>query len=684
MAQASSTRGGSQFRNSSWLALAPFAALAFGLAFWGFDQHCVGEPCVRPSTLEQVGKSFDLVRGRGSFGFGKDPWQLVFAQWLMPLAAVLAAAKLFLQSLRRDIKVAFARRSRGHVIVCGLGSTGRAIAEGLREAGERVVTVDLDASSVNALAVEDAGAPTIQGDARSAAVLGIAGLPRARALVVATGNDAANLEIALAAAERSASTFRGAGRLAIVPEMRADWLFERFLSQNAVGLGSAAVEFRILNRSEVAARLLFQRPVFAAFAAGRPARSDIAVIGFGDVGHAVVAHGLRTAFALPGCRLRIAVLDKAAEAAEAKFRLLHPGADAIAEIEPVKAHLTPDQPENCKQLSDLLSARRIEAVFVCIPDDEEALFVATQAREMLDRQGRLAIPVFVRTAERRKLGDILARAQGNDLLPDRLVPFGDRSELLAAGVIADGDVDVLARASHEAYLDTLDGQPGDGPSRQPWIALPELFRRSNRLFADHLEFKLRAAGLRSCPAVEPRCYDLSQQDLETIATAEHGRWLAERRLAGWQYGKKRDDLCFRHPALVEWADLPSAVQDQVRTVVARIPAILARVGREIRRERVVRVDPRAPEAAAAILDRFAPEGGEHLVLALDLTEAAAWPLALRAVSIPNVTLQFLGPPPTRSAGPAGLAAEDVARLRERTDGCVDPAAETRAGDAGEP
>ena len=88
MSPVPATRG-NQFKNSSWLALAPFAAVAFGLAFWGFGHHCTGNPCTFPTALEQIGQSVNLVRGRGSFTFGKDPWQLVLAQWLVPLAAIL-------------------------------------------------------------------------------------------------------------------------------------------------------------------------------------------------------------------------------------------------------------------------------------------------------------------------------------------------------------------------------------------------------------------------------------------------------------------------------------------------------------------------------------------------------------------------------------------------------------------
>lgn len=661
---------GSQFKNSSWLALAPFSAIAFGLAYWGFGHHCAGTPCVFPTALEQFERSFDLVRGRGSFIFGKDPWQLVLAQWLVPLAALLTAAKLFLQSLRRDLKVAFARRSRDHVIVCGLGETGRAIAEQMREAGERVVAVDLDATSINALAVEDGGAPVLQGDAKSAATLRIAGLRRAKALVVTTGNDAANLEIALAAAQRAGTAFLESGKLVIAPEMRTDWLYEHFLSRSATGLSTERVDFQIFNHSEIVARALNRRAFVLARAAAQADRSEIVVIGFGDMGRAVVAQGLLTGFARPGHHLEVAVFDADPEAAHAKFRTLYPGADTFATIVATKARLTEQEPEQCGLL-DSAFARGIVAVFVCLPNEDHALFVATQARGLLDRQGRLAVPVLVRTRARRKLADLLARGQDNAFLPERLVPFGDRTDLLASGLIGDRQTDTLARACHEAYLDTVQTLPGGGASQLPWPMLPELFRRSNRLFADHLEIALRAAGLRSSPAAVPRLLAFTDRDIETLAAGEHWRWCVERRMAGWQYGEIRDDLRRRHPSLRDWADLPDASRSQTRNIVARIPAILARVGREIRRERVIVYDPEKPESVADVLDGFDGAGFEHVVLVLDLGAAGGLPLALRAVSKPQVTLRLSGPGAARGACFAGLTENEGLLLRARIDGCTD-------------
>jgi len=83
---------------------------------------------------------------------------------------------------------------RDHVIVCGWGRVGRAIGSELTAAHADLVVVDRDAARVG-----DLGLPTVVGDATEDRVLEQAGLWRARALIAAVDNDAANLFVTLSA-----------------------------------------------------------------------------------------------------------------------------------------------------------------------------------------------------------------------------------------------------------------------------------------------------------------------------------------------------------------------------------------------------------------------------------------------------------------------------------------------------
>lgn len=81
-----------------------------------------------------------------------------------------------------------------HVIICGWGRVGRAIADEVAEAGRALVVVD-----VNEGVLSDVPHPSVLGDATEDSVLRAAGIDRAGALVAAVDGDAANSFITLGA-----------------------------------------------------------------------------------------------------------------------------------------------------------------------------------------------------------------------------------------------------------------------------------------------------------------------------------------------------------------------------------------------------------------------------------------------------------------------------------------------------
>jgi voltage-gated potassium channel len=91
--------------------------------------------------------------------------------------------------MERDIA-----RLRGHVIVCGWGRVGRAIAEFVTNAGDAVVVVDRNGERLGTSRF-----PIVQGDITQDEVLLQAGIDRARVLVAAVNTDADNLYVTLSA-----------------------------------------------------------------------------------------------------------------------------------------------------------------------------------------------------------------------------------------------------------------------------------------------------------------------------------------------------------------------------------------------------------------------------------------------------------------------------------------------------
>jgi voltage-gated potassium channel len=82
----------------------------------------------------------------------------------------------------------------GHVIICGYGRVGRAIADLVATGGSDVVVIDRDAERLADLSVA-----TLQGDATDEELLRTAGIGRSRVLVAALTTDADNLFLTVTA-----------------------------------------------------------------------------------------------------------------------------------------------------------------------------------------------------------------------------------------------------------------------------------------------------------------------------------------------------------------------------------------------------------------------------------------------------------------------------------------------------
>jgi voltage-gated potassium channel len=104
---------------------------------------------------------------------------------------------------------AFAERRRrrmienldDHVIICGFGRVGRAVAAEVVASGRQCVVVDVNEQSV--AVAEESGLPVIHGDGTEDAELARAGIARARSLVACADSDEKNVFITLSArAER--------------------------------------------------------------------------------------------------------------------------------------------------------------------------------------------------------------------------------------------------------------------------------------------------------------------------------------------------------------------------------------------------------------------------------------------------------------------------------------------------
>jgi len=104
-------------------------------------------------------------------------------------------------------------KMKGHFVLCGYGRVGREIARTFQQEGASFVVIEQDTETITQ--AEQAGYPALKGDATSDEILTAAGIKRARGLVAAVGDDAANTYITLSARQMCPDLFieaRASGR----------------------------------------------------------------------------------------------------------------------------------------------------------------------------------------------------------------------------------------------------------------------------------------------------------------------------------------------------------------------------------------------------------------------------------------------------------------------------------------
>ena len=133
-------------------------------------------------------------------------WYLKLLCCVYPLAGFILLGEgvvrlsLLMISRRRGEKewtLVTASTYRNHIILCGVGRLGYRVLEQLRRAGTEVVCIDKDGQSRMVAQAKNIGVPVLIQDMTDDQALKDAGIAHARAIIVATNNDIANLEVAL-------------------------------------------------------------------------------------------------------------------------------------------------------------------------------------------------------------------------------------------------------------------------------------------------------------------------------------------------------------------------------------------------------------------------------------------------------------------------------------------------------
>lgn len=186
------------------LILFTFTVLGGGFTYYIIAQ-AVGEP------LSSMGEAIYTVLAAAFLqpvgGFPKSVVLQLF-HFIMPLIGIIFLALgltdfgvlLFNRKSRgKEWEMAVASTMNKHIVLVGLGHLGYRVAQKLHEMGESIAVLELQLGTHTTAAAREMGIPIIQADARQPGSLEAANIKDARTIILASQNDAMNLQIALRA-----------------------------------------------------------------------------------------------------------------------------------------------------------------------------------------------------------------------------------------------------------------------------------------------------------------------------------------------------------------------------------------------------------------------------------------------------------------------------------------------------
>ncbi len=190
----------------SWFSLALFLAVLFGGALiFSFSYPDPDNVAAHLPYADALYATFAHIFFETLLPF-PDVWYLQILFFLIPILGLLAigdgvlrfSMALFNKNARgQKWQVAMASTYQDHIIVCGAGKIGYRVLLELIKYERDVVVIEADENGRFIEKIKNLGVPLLFADARRSETLYKAGVERADAIIPATNNELANLDIAL-------------------------------------------------------------------------------------------------------------------------------------------------------------------------------------------------------------------------------------------------------------------------------------------------------------------------------------------------------------------------------------------------------------------------------------------------------------------------------------------------------
>jgi len=599
-------------RENSWMLICIWALLSFLLGLVGLVQLIPEEGVVYNfwDAVYEALRLFIIDLGHR----GEMPLALDIARFLAPASTAAATVLGLIILLKDKIAELSLRRYRGHVVVCGLGRKGQYIISDFLTRGWKIVAIELDPDNKKISELQVRGVFVLKGvNACDPVVLKKGRVFCAKYVLALTDSNETNIEIARQTEQVVKKHIKKetTERVTCIVNLD-DYRLKRAIVEHSFFAKTRSYFYvRLFSVYDTTARLIVKNNApdmyMRASSPDDPAM-HILVIGFDKLGQQIVTQSALLGHYSNGKKLIVTVIDHSTDQQIRNFENYFPN---IGNIIDLRYHNLECSEIGVKNLKELQQESRFAAIYIARGDDNLALADAfdlqRKLRDLLihnfdermdglepDEFYKLVAskvpPIIVAMPPVSELGEIVSHENtDNRFLGIHIFNMMDNTCIEA--VMINEQLDHLAHTIHEEYVSTelKKGTPLKAwASLVHWDELAEDYKDANRNQSDHFMVKLRALGLDTEPKGGPktpvdfrRFLEDNPEMVQRLAQAEHRRWNADRWIAGWTYGRVRNDKLRLHSSLIPWDEISEAEKQKDIDTIYKIPAQLALIGEEI-------------------------------------------------------------------------------------------------------
>ncbi|MFP4498687.1 MAG: NAD-binding protein [Vulcanimicrobiota bacterium] len=517
------------------------------LGYIGFKKYTLGMNQPR-SDWDILYLSIQLFTLESGSVYGPVSWELEVARLLAPGVAAYSAIKALISIFHQQFQLFYVRFLKKHLVICGLGSKGFLMAREFHKLGYEIVIIEKDEENSHIPICREKNIIVLTGDATDMDMLEKAQVHRAKYLIAVCGDDGINAEVAVKA--RKLTQDNNEHILTCLVHIYNSQLQDFLVEQEVLSGKVSSFRLETFNIFQSGARALLLK-----YSPLQDKNPSVLLIGLQQMADSIIEELAKSwKKQNTDVRIKITVMDWLATEKIQSLKSRNPALRKFCDFHPLNANLGPGNKMNI--IFRGLDFNEFDYIYVCLEDDSLTISSALQILHLLPELNK---PVIAVMNSDTGLATLIKAESNRGPKYANLHAFGLWNQTCNPAILLEGINEKIARAFHETYFATRQQEIGTSPSLVPWNELPEQYRESNRRKADQVYKILKEMGLEVKPltdwSMEP--LELTDEEVEKLAEAEHNRWYKDKIAAGFKLGPRNDEKK-ANPYLMEWKKLESS------------------------------------------------------------------------------------------------------------------------------